>query len=211
MMADFSDSERDGQRLVSTFGTVFLLFVYILSAGLDVIDLVLVGENSKSTARLACSIQSFALVPVPLAPRTMSDPCLGEVHEPDISILFLSIKFSMAFAAFPVLWVFWHRAGFLRLRDIYWRRFGAPGGYLRELGSFIKNSSGIFAFLACCLLFAAIEAANPAIRFALALKFVLEDGLAIAMPVMTMDLVAKASLFVSYAWTHRDSMPRHDG
>jgi hypothetical protein len=61
IMADFDDGVQDGQKLVSIYATVFVLAVYVLSAGLDVIDLFLVVADPKLVARLACSIQPFAL------------------------------------------------------------------------------------------------------------------------------------------------------
>jgi hypothetical protein len=205
-MPDFGDSEVDGQRLASVSATVFLLAVYTLSAGLDVADLFWSIVAPKSVATLACLLQPLALVAIPFSSlSTISDACLGEFRYPAISLTFFSVKLTMAVLAFVVLWVCWNPDGFKAMRDIYWLRFKAPGGYRKELKSFARNSTGIFVFLTCCFLLASILAADPKLSFALGGKFVLEDGLTIAMPVLAMDFITKASVFGFFAWTHRNS------
>lgn len=205
---DFSDPEVDRQRFFSVYGIAFLLTVYILSAALDVADLFLSIPAPQAVAKLACITQPLALVTVPfsLASPT-SDPCLGEFHEPAISLIFLSVKMTMAFIAFAVLWVCWNPDGFRSMRDIYLRRFNATGGYRKELKSFARNSLGIFIFFMSCFLLACINAADPSARFIVAAKFVVEDGVAIAAPVLAMDFIAKASVFIFFAWTHRNPGP----
>jgi hypothetical protein len=204
---DFGDSEVDRQRLVSVYATVFLLAVYILSAGLDVADLFWSIVAPKSVAKLACQIQPLALVAIPFSSlSTISDACLGEFRYPAISLTFFSVKLTMALLAFVVLWVCWNPDGIKAMRDIYWLRFKAPGGYRKELKLFAKNSAGMFVFLTCCFLLASISAADPKMSFALGGKLVLEDGLAIAMPVLAMGFIAKAFVFSFFAWTHRNSV-----
>jgi hypothetical protein len=203
---DFSDREVDKLRLSSVYGGAFLLAVYPLSAALDVADLFLAIVAPGSVAKLACEIQPLALVAIPFSSLSpISDPCRGEFHEPAISLIFFSVKLTMAFLAFAVLWVCWNPDGFRSMRDIYWRRFKATGGYRKELKSFARNSSGIIIFLTCCFLLASIDAADPSMRFILGAKFVLEDGVTVAIPAVAMDFIAKASLFIFFAWTHRNS------
>jgi hypothetical protein len=205
---DLSDREVDKLRLFSVYGTAFLLAVYTLSAALDVADLFLSIVAPGSVAKLACEIQPLALVAIPFPSRSpISDACHGEFHEPAISLIFFSVKLTMAFVAFAVLWVCWNPDGFRSMRDSYWRRFKATGGYRKELKSFARNSSGIVIFLTCCFLLASIGAADPSTRFILGTKFILEDGLTVAIPAVAIDFIAKASLFILFAWTHRNSRP----
>jgi hypothetical protein len=204
---DLSDREVNGQRLVSVYATAFVLAVYAVSVALDVADQYLSIVAPKYVARLACAIQPFAIVAVPLSPpSSVSDACVGEFREPAISLTFLSVKLTMALFIFVVLWVCWNADGFKAMRDIYWRRFETPGGYRRELKSFAKNSLGIFVFLASCLLLASITAADSRSHlFIVGSKFILEDGVAVAIPLLAMNFIAKASLFAFFAWTHRNS------
>jgi len=203
---DCSDPEVDRQKLVSAYGTAFLLAVYILSAALDVADLFVSMTAPASVAKLACVIQPLALLGVPFSSLSpASDPCFRGFHEPAISLIFFSVKLTMAFLTFAVLWVCWDPNGFRSMRDIYWRRFEVAEGYRKELTSFAKNSSGIIVFLTCCFLLASIIAADPTARFISGAKFVLEDGVTVAIPVVAMDFIAKASLFAFFAWTHRNS------
>jgi hypothetical protein len=205
---DFSDPEVDRQRFFSVYGIAFLLTVYILSAALDVADLFLSIAAPQAVAKLACVIQPFALVTVPFSLISpTSDPCLGEFHEPAISLIFLSVKMTMAFVAFVVLWVCWNPDGFRSMRDIYSRRFNATGGYRKELKSFARNSLGVLVFFTSCFLLACINAADPNARFILGAKFIVEDGAAVAIPVLAMDFIAKASVFVFFASAHRNRGP----
>jgi len=63
----------------------------------------------------------------------------------------------------------------------------------------------MIVFLTCCFLLASILAADPKASFILGSKFVVEDGLAAAVPVLAMDFIARASVFGFFAWTHRNS------
>jgi hypothetical protein len=203
---DLGDNEVDGQRLVSVYATVFLLAVYVLSAGLDVADLFWSIVAPQSVAKLGCLVRPLALIAVPFSSLpTISDACLGEFRYPVISLTFFSVKLTMAFIAFVLLWVCWKPDGFRAARDIYLRRFKAPGGYRKELKSFAKNSSGMIVFLTCCFLLASISAADPKASFILGSKFVVEDGLAAAIPVLAMNFIARVSVFGFFAWTHRNS------
>jgi len=203
---DGSDPEVNRQRLVSAYGAAFLLAIYILSAALDVADLLLSIAAPRSVAKLACVIQPLALLAVPFSSLSpTSDPCFRGFHEPAISLIFFSVKLTMAFLAFAVLWVCWNPYGLRSMRDVYWRRFKVAGGYRKELKSFAKNSLGIAVFLTCCFLLASVIAADPKTRFIWGAKFILEDGVTVAIPVVAMDFIAKGSLFVFFAWTHRNS------
>jgi hypothetical protein len=204
---DFSNREVDKLRLFSVYGTAFLLAVYTLSAALDVADLFLSIVAPGSVAKLACEIQPLALVAIPFSSLPISDACRGEFHEPAISLIFFSVKLTMALLAFAALWVCLNPDGFRSMRDIYWRRFKATGGYRKELKSFARNSSGIIIFLTCCFLLASIGAGDPSMRFILGAKFILEDGVTVAIPAVAIDFIAKASLFILFAWTHRNSGP----
>jgi hypothetical protein len=202
---DFGDPEVDRQTFFSVYGVAFLLTVYILCAALDVADLFLSIAAPQAVAKLACAIQPLALVAVPFSLISpASDPCLGQFREPAVSFIFLSVKMTMAFVAFAVLWVCWNPDGFRSTRDIYLRRFNPAGGYRKELKSFARNSLGILVFFTSCFLLASINAADPSARFVLAAKFVVEDGVAVAAPVLVMDFIAKGSVFVFFAWTHRN-------
>jgi hypothetical protein len=205
---DFSDREVDKLRLFSVYGTAFLLAVCTLSAALDVANLVLSIVAPGSVVKLACEIQPLALVAIPFSSLSpIADACRGEFHEPSISLIFFSVKLTMALLAFAVLWACWNPNSFRSMRNSYWSRFKAPGGYRKELKSFTRNSSGIMIFLTCCFLLASIGAADPSTRFILGAKFVLEDGLTVAIPAVAIDFIAKASLFILFAWTHRNSGP----
>jgi hypothetical protein len=204
---DFSNREVDKLRLFSVYGTAFLLAVYTLSAALDVADLFLSIVAPGSVAKLACEIQPLALAAIPFSSLPISDACRGEFHEPAISLIFFSVKLTMALLAFAALWVCLNPDGFRSMRDIYWRRFKATGGYRKELKSFARNSSGIIIFLTCCFLLASIGAGDPSMRFILGAKFILEDGVTVAIPAVAIDFIAKASLFILFAWTHRNSGP----
>jgi hypothetical protein len=59
--------------------------------------------------------------------------------------------------------------------------------------------------LFCCLLLASVGASELALRFAVPLKFVVEDGLAVANPAVALDITAKAFLFISLAGANRNS------
>ena len=110
---DFSDPEVDKLGLFSAYGSAFLLAVYALSAALDVADLFLSIPVPGSVAKLACEIRPLALVPIPFSSlSTTSDACRGEFQEPAISLIFFSVKLTMAFLAFAGLWVCWNPDGF---------------------------------------------------------------------------------------------------
>ena len=205
---DFSGREVDKLGLFSVYGIAVLLAVYTLSATLDVADLFLAIVAPGSVVKLACDIQPLALVAIPFSSLSpISDACRGEFHEPAISLIFFSVKLTMAFLAFAVLWICWNPDGFRAMRDDYWRRFKATGGYRKELKSFARNSSGIIIFLTCCFLLASIGAADPSMRFILGAKFIFEDGVTVAIPAVAIHLIAKASLFIFFAWTHRNPGP----
>jgi hypothetical protein len=209
-MIDFDESELSAPKLISLHASIFLLAIYFLSAGLDVADSFLAIADPEPVTKFACAIRPLAIVPVPnlskLSPYWLADQCLGGLREPAISMIFFSVKLTMALVAFFVLWgfLFWSPKEFWLLKDFYWQRFRAPGGYRKELKSFSGTSIGIIAFLTCCLLLASVSASDPKAGFILASKFVVEDGLAIAIPGMMFDAVVRAFLFISFAWLYRN-------
>jgi hypothetical protein len=207
-MSDFGYVGQVSQKPLAGRATGFLLIVYFLSAALEIIDLLGTAINPVAVSDFACSIQAFAIIQIPdmsgHSSPFVTDPCLGAAHEPTFSLIFLSVKLTMAIFAFAILWGFvgWRPDGFCALRDDYWQRFGAPGGYRNELKTFGRNSFGVIFFLSSCLLLACICASIPELSFALALKFIVEDGLAVAIPAVALDVTARALLFVSFAWGH---------
>lgn len=208
-MSDFAEADQVSQKLISVQATIFLLAVYFLSAALDVIDLLGGTSDPPAIAGFACSIRSLALVTIPSisgrSAQSLADQCLGAAREPTFSMIFFSVKMTMAILAFVVLWgfVYWRPDGFRELTDYYGKRFGEPGGYRNELRTFVKKSLGVIFFLFCCLLLASFGASEPGLKFALALKFVVEDGLAIAIPAVMLDVTAKAFLFIAFSLTHK--------
>jgi hypothetical protein len=215
-VTDFGDVDRVSQKLISANATIFLLAVYLLCAALDVINLLGAAADPQAVARFACSLRPFAIVALPdslgRSAQFVADQCSGEVREPTISIIFLSIKLTMAVLAFIVLWGFvcWRPEGFRAVSDNYRQRFEEPGGYRKELKKFSINSLGILFFLFCCLLLASVGASERTLRFAVTLKIVVEDGLAVAIPAVALDVTAKAFLFFSLAGANRNSGLKQD-
>jgi hypothetical protein len=159
-MADFGDVDQLSQKLISANATIFLLVVYFLSAALDVINLLGATVDPQAVAHFACSIWPLAVVGMPKvsgrSSQFVADQCFGEAREPTISIIFFSIKLTMATLAFVILWGFvsWRPEAFRAVRDSYWQPFKVPGGYRKEIRTFGRNSLGVMFFLFCCLLLA---------------------------------------------------------
>jgi hypothetical protein len=204
-MADFDEAEQRLPKLISFHASCFLIAVFFLGAALDVADSFITIVNHQAVAEFACAIRPLAVVPVlnfsGFSQQWIADQCMGQVRDPAISMIFFSIKLSMAPIVCLVLCEFLceRPEGFWALKAFYWQKFSTRGGFERELKAFGKSVSGVFIFLTCCLLLASSIASDPRSSFILESKFAIENGLAIAIPGMTFVYGIRAFFFASFA------------
>ena len=209
-MSDFYESERSLPKLISFHAGCFLIAVFFLGAALDVADSFIAIFNHQAVAKFACAIRPLAIVPIPnfsgFSQQWIADQCMGGVRDPAISMIFFSVKLSMAPIIFFVLWGFLYQQpeGYRALKDAYWQKFRTPGGFERELKALGGRVSGVFIFLTCCLLLASSIASDPRSGFILESKFAIENGLAIAIPGMVFDYGVRAFLLVSFVQANRN-------
>jgi hypothetical protein len=214
------DTDQVSKRLILGDSTgVVLLVAFFLSAALDVINLVGTAINPQGLGRFACSISRLAIVGPPDFSRSplrfVADQCLGPAGEPPISIIFLSIKITVAILAFIILWgcVLLRPDGLRAMNDNYYRRFQVSGGYRKEIEAFGKKSLVRVFFLLCLLLLVSISASDSAseqtLRALVWFKFLFEDGLAVAIPAIALDLSATSVVFISIALAQWNSTPKN--
>jgi hypothetical protein len=89
--------------------------------------------------RYACAIRPFGVIAWPLFSedllRFSADQCLGAIEEPAISIILLSIKFSLGILLFLIVcsFVAFRPQGLLTLMEACFLRKKNPKAYYREL------------------------------------------------------------------------------
>ena len=87
------------------------------------------------------------------------------------------------------------------MRSVLIKRFGAEEGYNRELRKFVNRAAGTTGFCVLCLVLASVGVSDPTLRFDIIAKFLIEDVLVIALPVVVLDIVMTSYVFLSFRST----------
>jgi hypothetical protein len=218
MTSDIEDTDEVSKRLIlgADTGVVFLS-AFFSSAALDVINLVGAVINPQGLGRFACSIRGLAIVEPPDFSNSplqfVADQCLGEAHAPVISIIFLSIKMTVAILAFIILWgcVLVRPGGLIAMRDNYDRRFKIAEGYRQEITAFAKKSFVrvlvSLSFLLLVFIIVSESASRQTLMTLIWFKFLIPDGLALAIPALALDISATSVVLTSIALTQWNSRP----
>jgi hypothetical protein len=190
----------------------FLAAIYALCVALDAINIVGLPINPQAVTRFACAIWPLALIQPPNLFTNVSQfvatQCLGEPREPVVSIIFFSIKLTMAAVAILILWGYTalKPETFLQRREMYEQRFDKAGGCYQEFKKFAAESVGKLIFFFCSLLLTFSFVSEPILRFDVLEKVLGEDMLAVLIPTMLFSISATLLVFILHALKHRKTI-----
>jgi hypothetical protein len=190
-------SEQMPQMTVPPAARLFLLLVFVLCVGLDLVNFESIVVGPQGVLPFACELWPWALIKLPvLSASSVADQCSGHQQVRSIPLIFLSLKLTMSVVAFPLIWAYvalkpqW----FMQAREVYEQRFASGEKYDQEFRKFAGQSLGIMAFLICLGLFAFMCVTDHPRRFSFSEIFV-EDFLAVAIPAVLYSISAVALVF----------------
>jgi hypothetical protein len=136
--ADIDEFNSLNRGVVPKFVGRMVMGLYFSCVGIDIVFLTGMATNPDGIGRYVCATRSFGAIAWPLFSedllRYSADQCLGTMDEPAISIILLSIKYTIGILIVPIICcvVLCRPRGLLTLIEATFLRAETSGAYYRE-------------------------------------------------------------------------------
>lgn len=199
-MTTAGELDRLSREIVPKPARSLAICVYAACVLLDAIALLGLDIPNSAVARFACAIRPLGAVSAPLFAdellRFSAKQCVETVHEPTISIVFLSIKLALGILLVPVVCfaVLLRPRGMTAFCEAFREYAVDREAYFREMKRWAWRFLILIPFDVICVLLTARSSLSD-FNTSFAHKLFLENGAAIVVPATAFAAIIVAVMF----------------